>query len=120
VFGWLFAPLAYMIGISAEESQKAGYFLGVKLFLTEFVAFIQLGAAPVEEVSERTRMILTYALCGFANVGSVGIMVSGMTTLMPERRTEILNLAWKSLLPGILATAMTGALVAALPAAVFQ
>lgn len=120
VFGWLFAPLAYMIGVSAEESQRAGYFLGVKLFLTEFVAFIQLGAAPVEEVSERTRMILTYALCGFANVGSVGIMVSGMTTLMPERRTEILNLAWKSLLPGILATAMTGALVAALPAGVFR
>jgi concentrative nucleoside transporter, CNT family len=120
LFGWLFAPMAYMIGISAEESQKAGYLLGVKLFLTEFVAFIQLGAIPTAELSERTRMILTYALCGFANVGSVGIMISGMTTLMPERRTEILNLAWRSLLPGILATGMTGAIVAALPMAVFE
>ena len=119
ILGWLFAPLAWIIGVPAEEMQKAGGLLGVKLFLTEFVAFIDLGAVPADAMSERTRMILTYALCGFANVGSVGIMVAGMTALMPDRRAEILNLAWKALAPGFLATCMTAAVVAALPMGMF-
>jgi concentrative nucleoside transporter, CNT family len=120
VLGWVFAPLAWLIGVPWEEAQKAGYLLGVKMFLTEFVAYIQLGAIPAEELSERSRMILTYALCGFANVGSVGIMVGGMTALFPpERRSEILQLAWKALLPGFLTTCMTAAIVAAMPVAMF-
>jgi CNT family concentrative nucleoside transporter len=65
-------------------------------------------------------MIMTYAICGFANVASVGIMTGGMTVLMPNRRTEILALAWKSLLPGFMATLMTAAIVAALPMALFR
>lgn len=120
LFGWLFAPVAWLIGVPWAEAQAAGYLLGVKLFLTEFVAFIQLGAVPDGEMSERTRMILTYALCGFANVGSVGIMVGGMTQLFPpERRRDILELAWKALLPGFAATLMTAAIVAAMPPAMF-
>lgn len=119
ILGWLFAPLAWLIGVPAEEMQKAGGLLGVKLFLTEFVAFIDLGAVPADAMTERTRMILTYALCGFANVGSVGIMVAGMTALMPDRRAEILNLAWKALPPGFLATCMTAAVVAAMPGGMF-
>lgn len=120
LFGWVFAPLAWLIGVPWSEAEQAGYLLGVKLFLTEFVAFIQLGAVPEAELSERTRMILTYALCGFANVGSVGIMVGGMTQLFPaERRRDILELAWKSLLPGFSATLMTAAIVAAMPPAMF-
>jgi CNT family concentrative nucleoside transporter len=120
ILGWVFAPAAWLIGIPWAEAQTGGYLLGVKLFLTEFVAFIQLGAVPDAELSERSRMILAYALCGFANVGSVGIMVGGMTALFPpERRSEILQLAWKSLLPGFLATMMTAAVVAALPASMF-
>jgi CNT family concentrative nucleoside transporter len=118
--GWVFAPLAWLIGVPWDEAQKAGYLLGVKMFLTEFVAYIQLGAVPATEISERTRMILTYALCGFANVGSVGIMVGGMTALFPpERRSEILALAWRALLPGFLTTCLTAAIVAAMPAAIF-
>jgi concentrative nucleoside transporter, CNT family len=119
IFGFIFAPLAWIIGVPASEMQAAGGFLGTKLFLTEFVAFIELGNAPIETISERTRMIMTYALCGFANVGSVGIMTGGMTVLMPDRRTEILGLAWKSLLPGFLATCLSATIVAALPMGVF-
>jgi CNT family concentrative nucleoside transporter len=120
IFGFAFAPIAYAIGVPWNEAQKAGDLLGAKLFLTEFVAYLKLGAIPAGEFSERSRMIMTYALCGFANVGSVGIMVSGMTLLFPpEKRSEILDLAWKSLVPGFMTTLMTGAIVAAMPAAMF-
>ena len=119
VFGLIFSPLAWIIGIPASEMQTAGGLFGTKLFLTEFVAFIELGALPAEALSERSRMIMTYALCGFANVGSIGIMTGGMTVLMPERRSEILSLAWKALMPGFLATCLSATIVAALPMGVF-
>jgi len=119
VFGLLFSPVAYMLGIPAGEANAAGYVLGTKLFLTEFIAFIELAAIPETVISERTRMILTYAICGFANVASVGIMTGGLTALIPARRSEVLSLAWKALIPGFLATLMTAAVVAALPAALF-
>lgn len=119
IFGYVFAPAAYMIGVPWSEAHAAGNILGVKLFLTEFIAYIDLGAIPVDAMSERTRMILTYAICGFANVASVGIMTGGMSVLMPERRSEIMALAWKALLPGFLATLMTASVVAALPATLF-
>jgi concentrative nucleoside transporter, CNT family len=119
IFGYIFSPLAWLIGIPWNESHAAGSLLGVKLFLTEFIAFLDLGAVPTDVLSERSRMIMTYALCGFANVASVGIMVGGMTTLMPQRREEILGLAWKALMPGFLATCMAAAVVAALPRAMF-
>jgi CNT family concentrative nucleoside transporter len=119
LFGYAFAPVAYMIGVPWNESLAAGNILGTKLFLTEFIAFIDLGAIPADAMSDRTRMILTYAICGFANVASVGIMTGGMTVLMPERRSEILGLAWKALIPGFLATLMTASVVAALPEGLF-
>lgn len=119
LFGFAFGPIAYAIGLPWEESQTGGAILGSKLFLTEFIAYIELGGIPVEALSERSRMILTYAICGFANVASVGIMTGGMTVLMPQRRQEIYQLAWRSLLPGYLATLMTAAVVAAMPAALF-
>ncbi|HVY84776.1 MAG TPA: nucleoside transporter C-terminal domain-containing protein [Caulobacterales bacterium] len=119
LFGYVFAPVAWAIGVPWREAHAAGGILGTKLFLTEFIAYIDLGAIPKEAMSDRTRMILTYAICGFANVASVGIMTGGMTVLMPERRSEILALAWKALLPGFLATLMTAAVVAALPAWLF-
>jgi len=119
IFGYVFAPLAWIIGIPAQEAHAAGSLLGVKLFLTEFIAFIELGMTPEGVISDRSRMIMTYALCGFANVASIGIMVGGLTTLMPGRRPEILGLAWKALAPGFLATCMSAAVVAALPRAMF-
>jgi CNT family concentrative nucleoside transporter len=119
MFGYAFAPIAYAIGLPWVDADEGGQILGTKLFLTEFIAFIELGAIPADAIAERSRMILTYAICGFANVASVGIMTGGMTVLMPERRAEIMGLAWKALLPGFLATLMTAALVAALPRALF-
>jgi concentrative nucleoside transporter, CNT family len=119
VAGWMLAPIAYVIGVPWREAFTAGSILGTKLFLTEFIAFIELGALPADQISERTRMIMTYAVCGFANVASVGIMTGGMVVLMPERRREIPALAWKALLPGFMATLMTAAVVASLPPGVF-
>ncbi|WP_298158428.1 nucleoside transporter C-terminal domain-containing protein [Brevundimonas sp.] len=120
LLGWLFMPLAWLIGIDWSEAGKAGWLLGVKLTLTEFVAFIRLGEVPVGEMSERTRMLLTYALCGFANIGSVGITVTGLSVLIPERREEVLGLVWKALFAGFLATLMTAAVVGAMPASIFR
>ncbi len=119
ILGVVFSPLAWSLGVDWSESGKAGYLLGVKLMLTEFIGFIQLGAIPADQMSERTRMIMTYALCGFANVGSVGITVSGMGVLMPERRGEIIGMVWKALLAGFLATCMTAAVVGAMPRELF-
>ncbi len=119
VLGWLFMPVAWLTGVQWSEAGIAGRLLGVKLTLTEFVAFIQLGAVPEGEMSERTRMLMTYALCGFANIGSVGITVTGLSVLIPERRQEVLGMVWKALFAGFLATIMTAAVVGALPMAVF-
>ena len=113
--GVVFSPLAYAIGIPWDESQQAGSLLGVKLVQTEFTAFIELGKIPVTAMSERTRVILTYALCGFANVASVGINVGGFSVLVPQRRAEILGLVWKAMLTGFLATCLTAAVVALMP-----
>ena len=120
LLGWLFMPVAWLTGVEWAEAGKAGWLLGVKLTLTEFVAFIELGKVPVAEMSERTRMLMTYALCGFANIGSVGITVTGLSVLMPERREEVLGLVWKGLFAGFLATLMTAAVVGAMPAAIFR
>lgn len=119
MLGWIFAPVAWLIGVEWNDADVAGWLLGVKLTLTEFVAFIDLGKVPAAEMTERTRMLMTYALCGFANIGSVGITVTGLSVLMPERREEVLGMVWKGLFAGFLATLMTAAIVGAMPAAVF-
>jgi CNT family concentrative nucleoside transporter len=119
VLGWAFMPVAWLTGVEWSEAGVAGRLLGVKLTLTEFVAFIQLGQVPPEAMGERTRMLMTYALCGFANIGSVGITVTGLSVLMPERRQEVLGMVWKALAAGFLATVMTAAVVGALPMSVF-
>ncbi len=119
MLGVLFTPLAWSLGIPWSEAGDAGLLLGVKMVLTEFVAFIRLAAVPAADMSDRTRMIMTYALCGFANIGSVGIVVSGLGVLIPERRREVIDLSWRALYAGFLATCMTAAIVGALPARLF-
>ena len=120
VLGWLFMPVAWLTGVEWAEAGKAGWLLGVKLTLTEFVAFIELGRIPVGDISDRTRMLMTYALCGFANIGSVGIMVTGLSVLMPNRRQEVLGLIWKALFAGFLATLMAASVVGLMPEAIFR
>lgn len=119
VLGWIFAPLMYMIGVPLDEAARAGSLMGVKTVLTEFVAFLQLAAIPDGEISDRTRIITAHAICGFANFGSMGILIGGLTIIEPERRDTFLSLAWKTLIAGTLATCMSGAVVGVLPAGLF-
>ena len=111
LMGWLFAPLAWLLGIPWSEAVTAGSLLGVKTILNELVAYLNLAALDPALLSERSRLIVTYALCGFANLGSLGIMLGGMGSMAPERRDEIVSLGFKSILSGTLATCMTGAVV---------
>ena len=117
--GVLFSPLAWAIGIPWKDAPTAGSLLGVKLVLTEFTAFIRLGAIPVEAMDPRSRVLLTYALCGFANVASVGINLAGFSVLVPERRNEIVGMVWKAMMAGFLATCLTASVVGLLPAGLF-
>jgi CNT family concentrative nucleoside transporter len=119
LLGAVFAPLAFCIGVPWPEAGAAGRLLGDKMILTEFTAFIDLSRSGGAALSERSRMIMTYALCGFANIGSVGINVSGFSVLAPTRRTEVLSLVWKALVAGFLATCLTAALVGVLPSSLF-
>ena len=111
ILGLVFAPLVWLMGIPADEVFTAGSLMGIKTILNEFLAYLQLVALPENSLSVRSEMIMIYALCGFANFGSLGIMLGGMGTLVPERRTEIAGLGLKSILAGTLATMMTGTIV---------
>ena len=119
VLGWVFAPLMYIIGVPLDEAARSGSLMGVKTVLTEFVAFLKLAAIPEGEISDRTRIITAHAICGFANFGSMGILIGGLTIIEPERRDTFLALAWKTLIAGTLATCMSGAVVGALPVGLF-
>jgi CNT family concentrative nucleoside transporter len=108
--GWLLAPLAWLAGIPWSEARAAGALLGTKTVLNELVAYLDL--ANTTGLSERSRLLLTYALCGFANLGSLGIMIGGLGTMSPERRGEVVDLGIKSIAAGTLATCLTAATVA--------
>ena len=120
VLGLAFAPLAWTLGVPWRDAPAAGGLLGVKLALTEFSAFIRLGGLPASEFAERSRVIMTYALCGFANVASVGINVAGYGVLVPERRSEVMGFIWKAMAVGFLATCLSAAVVGALPSGMFR
>ena len=120
IFGIALSPLAWCLGVPWKEAQTAGSLLGVKLMLTEFTAFFQLSKLGPEAVSDRTRVIMTYALCGFANIASVGINVAGYSILAPTRHKEVMGMVWKAMLVGFLATCMTASVVGVLPSALFS
>ena len=109
MLGWLLAPLAWLTGIPWAEAKAAGALLGTKTVLNEFIAYLDLGKNT--GLSERSRLIMTYALCGFANLGSLGIMIGGLGTMVPERRNEIVQLGMKSIVAGTLTTCLIGAVV---------
>jgi CNT family concentrative nucleoside transporter len=111
ILGWAFAPLAWLTGIPWAECTAAGALLGVKTVLNEFIAYLQLAGAAPGALSERSRLILTYALCGFANFGSLGIMVGGIAAMVPQRRAEIASLGAKTMVSGTLSTLMTASVV---------
>jgi CNT family concentrative nucleoside transporter len=109
--GLLCAPLAFAIGIPWGEALAAGSLLGQKIVLNEFVAYFELARIAPAELTPRSRLVMTYALCGFANLGALGIMLGGLTAMVPERRSEIVALGWRSMIAGALATMLSGAVV---------
>jgi len=119
ILGWLFAPIMYMVGVPMSEAAQSGSLIGIKTVLTEFVAFLQLAGEAGEGLSPRSSMITAHAICGFANFGSIGILIGGLSIIEPQRRTTFLELAWKTLIAGTLATCLSGAVVGALPATLF-
>jgi len=114
--GLLMAPAAWLIGVPWSEAAAAGALLGTKIVLNEFIAFIDLAKLPAGTLSEHSRLILTYAMCSFANFGSVGILLAGLTSLCPERKAEITALGGRALVAGVLASLTTGAVVGILAA----
>jgi len=108
--GWALAPLAWLAGIPWSEARAAGSLLGTKTVINELVAYLEL--SQMSNLSERSRLLLTYALCGFANFGSLGIMIGGLGTMSPERRKDVVDLGIKSIAAGTLATCLTAATVA--------
>jgi len=107
IVGWIFAPLAWCMGIPWQESQAAGELLGVKTILNEFVAYIYLADTSTYVLSEKSSLIMLYALCGFANFS----ILSGMSAMVPERREDLIAVSLKALWGALLASCMTGFIV---------
>ena len=110
-FGWLFAPLMWTLGVPWDQAPAAGALMGTKTILNEYVAYLDLAAIPEGTFDPRSQLIVVYALCGFANLASVGLLVSTIGTLAPSRRAEVAGLGVKSWIAGNCATAMTGAVI---------
>lgn len=111
IFAYAFWPLLWLIGIPPAELGTASLLMGTKTVLNEFVAYINLSKLPADALSERSRLMMTYALCGFANFGSLGILVGGMSAMAPARREDIIALGPRSILSGTFATMMSAAVV---------
>ena len=109
--GYVMAPLCWLMGVPWAEAVTAGALMGVKTILNEFIAYVEMASLPAEVLSPRSRLIMLYALCGFANFGSLGIMIGGLTTMAPGRRAEIVALGPRSIISGTLATCLLGAIV---------
>jgi len=109
--GFIMSPIVWLMGIPWSEAPVAGSLMATKTILNEFIAYLDLSQMPENLIQRRSQIIMTYALCGFANPGSLGIMIGGMGTMAPERRQEIIALGFRSILAGTLATCMTGAVV---------
>lgn len=111
VLGMLLSPVVWLIGVPWSEAGTAGSLMGIKIVLNEFLAYIQFSALPEAALSPKSRIIMTYAMCSFANLGSLGILIAGLGSLCPERRDEVVSMGAKALIAGVLASLMTGAVV---------
>lgn len=109
VLGYVFSPLAFVAGVPAHEMLKAGSFIGEKLILNEFVAFMDF-ANVKQTLSEHTQVIITFALCGFANIGSIAIQIGSIGAMAPDRRGDVANLGFRAVLAATLANLMSAAL----------
>jgi CNT family concentrative nucleoside transporter len=111
ILGYVLAPLAWLMGIPWGEAVTAGSLLGTKIVLNELIAYLDLARVAPTGLSAESRLIMTYALCSFANFGSLGIMIGGLAVIAPERRSEVVELGLKSIVSGTLATCLTAAIV---------
>jgi CNT family concentrative nucleoside transporter len=111
LFGWLFAPLMWTLGVPWDQAPQAGALMGTKTILNEYVAYMDLAALPPGSLDPRSQLIVTYALCGVANLASIGLLVSTIGTLAPSRRAEAAGLGMKSWIAGNMTSAMTGAVI---------
>lgn len=111
ILGYIMAPVVWLMGVPCSESVIAGSLMGTKTILNEFLAYLQMSQLGEGVLSSKTMLIMTYAMCGFANPGSLGIMIGGMGSMAPDRRDEIVALGLRSIVAGTMATCMTGAVV---------
>jgi len=111
LLGWIMAPVTWLMGVPWAEAPAAGALMGVKTVLNELLAYLEMSRLPPEALSERSRLIMAYAMSGFANFGSLGIMIGGLVAMAPDRRAEIVRLAAGTMVSGTLATCLTGAVV---------
>ena len=114
LLGYVMAPICWLIGIPWEQAPTAGALMGSKTILNELIAYVELSKLPADALDPRSRLIMLYALCGFANFGSLGIMIGGLAVMAPSRRDDVVALGLKSIVSGTLATLLTGAMVGVL------
>ena len=114
LLGYAMAPVCWLMGVPWKEAATAGGLMGIKTILNEFIAYVELSKLPPDALDPRSRLIMLYAMCGFANFGSLGIMIAGLGTMAPERRDDVLSLGVKSIVSGTIATCLMGAIVGVL------
>ena len=115
MLGWVFSPFVWLLGVPWGQAGAAGGLMGIKLALNELIAYLHMATLPPGTLDPRSAQIMVYAMCGFANFASIGILIAGMSALMPERRQEVVALAPRALLAGTLASSLTGAMIGLLP-----
>lgn len=111
VFGWFMQPFSWSLGVEWKDTQIAGQLMGEKLALNEFIAYLDLSKLGTDAISEHSRILLTYLLCGFANFGSLGIVIAGIGSMAPQRQNDVVQMGLKSLLVGTLATCLSAAII---------
>jgi CNT family concentrative nucleoside transporter len=109
--GWIMAPVCWLMGVPWDQAATAGSLMGLKTILNEFIAYLEMAKLAPDALDARSRLIMLYAMCGFANFGSLGIMIGGLATMAPERRDDVVSLGLKSIVSGTLATCLIGAIV---------
>lgn len=114
MLGWIMAPVCWLLGVPWAQAVTAGGLMGIKTVLNELIAYLDLAALPAGALDPRSRLIMLYAMCGFANFGSLGIMIAGLSTMCPEKRDEVISLGLKSIVSGTLTTCLLGAIVGVL------
>lgn len=111
ILGAVIAPVVWLMGVPWSEAGTAGQLMGTKIVLNEFISYLDMAALPKGALSERSALIMTYAMCGFANMGSLGILIGGLGAMVKQRRQEIVAMGMRSVFAGVLATCLTGAVV---------